>query len=169
MSGQESLQCSTKASLAYTSARPGRKAEVSSSHQKMKNRFLSFVLSFFVYSHFSIVPFSALSLSTWSKTTHLLTATTYCKIRPRAQHPGQGLSHFISERPVPPVAICTDCNILIVHSCPCDHPCDDCPDDLWNLVHLTSIAVAAGWEVRVLLETACLKCRLRHFSRCEGL
>lgn len=63
MSGQESLQCSTKASLAYTSARPGRKAHVFSSHQKMKNRFLPFVLSCFVSSHFSVVPCSALSLN----------------------------------------------------------------------------------------------------------
>lgn len=63
MSGQESLQYSTKASLAYTSAHPGRKGKVFSSHQKVKNRFLPFVLACFVSPHFSTVPFSALSLS----------------------------------------------------------------------------------------------------------
>lgn len=70
MSEQESLQCSTKASLAYTSAHPERKAKVFPSHQKVKNRFLPFLLSCFVYSHFSTVPFSALSLSAWSNTIH---------------------------------------------------------------------------------------------------
>lgn len=122
MSGQESLQCSTKASSAYTSAHPGRKASFffPLKSEEQISPFCPFLLCFFQLLH---CPFFSFILSAWNKTIHLL-------LLPHIAKQGPGHSTQASVFPI----LSQRCQYLLlqfvltvtlvtVHSCACDYPC----------------------------------------------
>lgn len=122
MSGQGSLRCSTKASSAYTSAHPGKRANVFSFHHKMENGFLLLSsLALFI----PIFPYSLVQLCLSVHEVELYA----CDCSHVSQNKAQGTAprsmsfFFISERPILPITICTGCSTLILHSSPFDNSC----------------------------------------------